>query len=61
MLLGEPHGEVGGHRGLARLGKERTRATLADGQSATVGKYKISYTAQRTRTLAMVHAGIDDA
>lgn len=36
------------------------RATLRDGDSATVGRYSISYTAPRTRTLAMINAGLPD-
>ncbi len=41
-------------------GGRRTTITLGDRQSAEVGEYTATYTAQRTRMISMIHAGLEE-
>ena len=40
--------------------KQRVKQLLGDTQSVEVGPYRLTYTAQRTRTLSMVRAGLEE-
>ncbi len=44
----------------ANAGGRRTKITLGDRQSAEIGEYTATYTAQRTRMISMIHAGLEE-
>lgn len=41
-------------------GARRTKIALTDRQSAEIGDYTVTYTAQRTRMISMIQAGLDE-
>lgn len=40
--------------------KQQPQVTLSDRQSAEIGSYAVTYTAQRTRMISMIQAGLED-